>query len=92
MIIVNSVMAGFSNEMQNRIRGIICDVVFECRSMEGMRDAAWHMDQIRHVAGDAIEGMTPVVVVPAMLSYKYGGNWVTQQVQLIGIDEKTQGA
>ena len=29
MIIVNSVMAGFSSEMQGRIRGIICDVVFE---------------------------------------------------------------
>ena len=29
MIVVNSVMAGFSSEMQGRIRGIICDVVFE---------------------------------------------------------------
>ena len=92
MVVVNSVMAGFTSEMQNRIRGIICDLVFESRSMEGMRDAQWHMDQIRRVAGDSIEGMTPVVVVPAMLSYQYGGNWVTQQVQLIGIDEKTQGA
>ncbi len=90
MVVVNSVMAGFSGEMQNRIRGIICDVVFESRTMEGMRDPDWHMDQIRRVAGDQIEGMTPICVVPAMLSYKYGGNWVTQQVQVIGIEEKSQ--
>ena len=49
------------------------------------------MEQIRKVAGDAIEGMTPTVVVPAMLSFQYGGNWITRQVQLIGIDERTQG-
>ena len=47
MIIVNSVMAGFSSEMQGRIRGIICDVVFESRSLEGMRDPDWLMEQMR---------------------------------------------
>ena len=90
MIVVNSVMSGFTNEMQNRIRGIISDLVFEARSLEGMRDADWHMEQIRQVAGDSIEGMTPAVVVPAMLSFQYSGKWVTRQVQMIGIDEKTQ--
>ncbi len=44
------------------------------------------------MAGDSIEGMTPAVVVPAMLSFQYGGNWITRQVQLIGIDERTQGS
>ncbi len=48
------------------------------------------MQQIRNVAGDAIAGMTPTVTVPAMLSFQYGGNWVTRPVQLIGVDEKTQ--
>ena len=68
MIIVNSVMAGFSSDMQDRIRGIICDVVFESRTMEGMPDADWHMEQIRSIAGDDVEGMTPICFVPAMLS------------------------
>ena len=49
------------------------------------------MEQIRKIAGDQIEGMTPTVVVPAMLSFHYGGNWITQQVQLIGIDEAYAG-
>ena len=90
MIIVNSVMAGFASEMQGRIRGIICDVVFESRSLEGMRDPDWHIEQIREIAGDDIDGMTPICVVPAMLSYQCGGTWYTNQVQVIGIDEKTQ--
>jgi len=91
MIVVNSVMAGFTTEMQNRIHGILADLSFEARSLEGMRDADWHMAQIRRVAGDSIEGMTATVVVPAMLSFQYGGQWHQRQVQLIGIDEKTQG-
>jgi lipoprotein-releasing system permease protein len=91
MIIVNSVMAGFSNEMQGRIRGIICDVVFESGTLEGMRDPDSHMEQIKKIAGDEIDGMTPICVVPAMLSYQWRGTWVTNQVQVIGIDEKTQG-
>jgi lipoprotein-releasing system permease protein len=90
MIIVNSVMAGFSSEMQGRIRGIICDVVFESGTLEGMRDPDWHMDQIKRIAGNDIDGMTPICVVPAMLSYQWRGTWVTNQVQVIGIDEKSQ--
>ncbi len=90
MIVVNSVMSGFATEMQNRIHGILSDVVLEVRSLDGMADADWHMEQIRRVAGDAIEGMTPTVVVPAMLSFRHGDQYMTRQVQLIGIDEKTQ--
>ena len=91
MIVVNSVMEGFTSEMRNRIHGILSDLVFESRNgLEGFQDPAWHMEQIRQAAGDSIAGMTPVVMVPAMLSFQFRGNWVTQQVQLIGIDETTQ--
>ncbi len=92
MIVVNSVMEGFTSEMQNRIHGIVSDLVFEARSLDGMPDAAWRQEQIRSVAGDQIEGMSATVVVPAMLNFQYGGNWMTRQVQLIGIDEKTQSS
>ena len=90
MIVVNSVMAGFSHEMHSRLHSILSDIVFEAHTLEGFPDPQWHMQQIRNVAGDAIVGMTPTVTVPAMLSFQYGGNWVTRPVQLIGIDEKTQ--
>lgn len=90
MIVVNSVMKGFSVEMQSRIHAVLSDVVFEGNGMEGFTDANWHMNEIRKAAGEYIEGMTPTVVVPAMLSYKVQHQWITQPVQLIGIDAKTQ--
>ena len=73
MIVVNSVMAGFSSEMQNRIHGILSDVVFESRSIGRLRRS-----EVAH-GGDPPRrrrrhrGMTPTVVVPAMLNFQVGG-------------------
>ncbi len=89
MIVVNSVMSGFTAEMQNRIHGILSDVVVESRSASGMRDAQWHMNEIRKVVGDDLVGMTPTVVVPAMLSFQHGGQYINRPVQMIGIDPTT---
>jgi lipoprotein-releasing system permease protein len=89
MIVVNAVMAGFSNEMQTRIHGILSDIVFESHSLSGFQDPAWHMEEIRRAAGDTITGMTPTVAVPAMLSFQVRGQWVTRQVMFIGIDESS---
>ena len=91
MIVVNAVMSGFTTEMQNRIHGILSDVVVESRSLDGFANAEWHMDRLRAAAGPWIEGMTATVVVPAMLSFRVGDSWHTRQVQLIGIDEQTHG-
>ncbi len=88
MIVVNSVMEGFTSEMQNRIHGILSDVSFEALSLEGMPDTPELREKIRTVAGDDIEGMSPTVVVPAMLTFQYG----MRPVNLIGIDEKTQSS
>ena len=89
MIVVNSVMAGFSHEMQTRIHGILSDLVFESHSLSGFQDPDWHMEEIRRAGGDQIIGMTPTVAVPAMLNFQVRGQWITRQVMLIGIDEKT---
>ena len=94
MIVVNAVMLGFTTEMQNRIHGILADVIFESSNdMRGMPNAPWHMDEIRNVAGDLIEEMTPTVVVPAMLTYHLGIEGAeprSMPVELIGIDAPTQ--
>src|SRR5271169_3900308 len=68
MIVVNSVMAGFNREMQQRIHGILSDIVFESRSIGGFEDPQFHMDEIRRIAGDDVVGMTPTIVVPALLN------------------------
>jgi lipoprotein-releasing system permease protein len=90
MIVVNSVMSGFTTEMRTRIHGILSDVVLRSRSFDGFKNPEWHMERIRQVAGDQIEAMTPTVRVPAMLSFEAGGECFTQPVQLIGIDPATQ--
>ena len=92
MIVVNAVMAGFSHEMQTRIHGILSDIVFESHSLSGFQDPAWHMEEIRRAAGDDIEGMTPTVAVPAMLSFQVRGQWITRQVMFIGIDAATHAS
>src|ERR1041384_1728994 len=78
MIVVNSVMAGFSHEMQSRIHGILSDIVFESRGLDGFQDFEWHAKQIREVIGDQIAGMSPTVHVPAMLNFQVGGRWVNR--------------
>lgn len=94
MIVVNSVMAGFTSEMQARLNGMLGDLVFECRSMDGVPDADAHMEQIRQVAGDQIVGMSPTVSVPALMYLDVMGpsrepQVITKPITLVGIDEAT---
>ena len=50
MIVVNGVMAGFTTEMQDRIHGILADLTFEARSLEGLSDPEGYMQRINEVA------------------------------------------
>ncbi len=89
LIVVNSVMAGFTKEMHKRLHGILSDIVFESHSLGGLPDPDWHKQEIRKVLGDVVEGMTATVQVPAMLSFRARGRWITRHVNLIGVDEQT---
>jgi lipoprotein-releasing system permease protein len=89
MIIVNSVMAGFQNEMYKRLHGILSDIVVEAHSLEGIPDPDRLMDEIRAALGSDVAAMTPNIHLPAMLSFKLPVGWHTKHVNLIGIDEET---
>jgi lipoprotein-releasing system permease protein len=90
LIAVNAVMKGFAHETQDRLHGFLSDLVLESSSLEGIRDADFYMQRIQKVAGQYIAGMSPTVVVPAMLGYNdHGGRYITQQIMLIGVDEAT---
>ena len=52
MIVVNSVMEGFSREMQTRIHGILSDVIITGSEPQRLLNVPWHEEQIRRVAGD----------------------------------------
>ncbi len=90
MIVVNAVMEGFTRDMQDRIHGMLSDVTLESHGLEGFANPEWHMQQIRQAVGDDIESMTPTVQVPALLSFPFRDGWVKRQVQLVGVDPRTQ--
>ena len=85
MIVVNSVMAGFSTEMRDRIHGILADVIVETTSLDGTYDPDKQMAIIRQAAGDDIEHMAATVEIYGMLSFEFGGQWITRPITLIGI-------
>lgn len=89
LIIVNSVMEGFTTEMQQRMHGILSDVIVESHSSTGLPNLPVIQEQIRRIVGDDLEGMTTVVHVPAMVSINHRGENITRQINLIGIDSDT---
>ncbi|MCC6509463.1 MAG: FtsX-like permease family protein [Pirellulaceae bacterium] len=89
LIIVNSVMAGFTQEMQEKMHGILSDVIIESHSSSGLSNPAKFTDRIQRILGDELEGMTTVVHVPAIVAINCQNETVTRQINLIGIDTKT---
>lgn len=90
MIVVNAVMLGFSREMENRIHGALSDVTVSSYSLRGFDDVDSRIRDAQKVAGDLIEAITPTVTTPGMLSFEFGGGEViTRQVQIVGIDAAT---
>ncbi len=91
LIVVNSVMAGFSDEMHKRLHGILSDIVIRSHDLNGLPDPQWHMDEITRIAGNDIEAMTAAIQIPAMINFRDNiqGQWITQPITLIGIDQST---
>ncbi len=85
MIVVNSVMAGFSTEMRERIHGILADIIIETNSLDGSPDAERQLDIVRQACGEHVAGMTATVEVYGMLSFQYAGQYITRPVTLIGV-------
>lgn len=94
MIVVNSVMAGFGNEMRDRIHGFLADIVVESRSMDGIENADAQMKIVEEAAGEFISAMTATVEVPAMVTFgdPVTGETFTQPIQLVGIDPAGKAA
>lgn len=90
MIVVNSVMDGFSTDMRDRLRGILADVIVETNSLDGVPNTQDLKDRINRSVGKDIEGMTATVEIYAMLSVQYGSDWQSKPVTLIGIDPATK--
>ncbi len=88
MIVVNSVMAGFTHEMRDRLHNFLADIVIESRSMDGIEDARRQMATVQEAAGDYIAAMTPTIEIPGMITFTdpYSGETYTSLVQIQGVD------
>ena len=89
MIVVNSVMDGFTTEMHARIHGILSDIVLQSYASQGIQNPEVIQEEVKRQLGDRVQGMTTVVTVPAMITYSVRGQSHTQQINLIGIDTNT---
>lgn len=89
LIIVNSVMDGFTQEMQEKMHGILSDVIIESHSSSGLPNPSMFTNRIQRALGDDLEGMTTVVHVPAIVAINFRGEVITRQINLIGIDTST---
>lgn len=89
LIIVNSVMDGFTTEMQERMHGILSDVVIESHNPQGMPNHERMEQHIRSIVGDDLAGLTTVVHVPAMVNISHRGESINRQINLIGIDTES---
>lgn len=89
LIVVNSVMAGFSAEMHDRLHGLASDILIECHTSGGMPDPDARLAEIKEVCGDQIAGSSVSVHVPAMLGIDFNGQLVTRHVNLVGVEPDT---
>ena len=89
LIIVNSVMAGFQEEMYNRLHGILSDIVVESHSLEGIPDPDHLLVAIRENLGEDLECMTTTIQVPAMMGIPYRDGSHSRPISLIGVDKET---
>ncbi len=85
MIVVNSVMAGFSEKMRDRLHGVLADLVVESASMDGFERFEDVMARLEEAGGDDIVALAPTMETPGILKYRVGSGSMTRTVQLIGV-------
>src|ERR1700746_2361765 len=68
LIVVNSVMSGFSSKLRDRLHALLSDIVIESNSVEGFAGPNEKMAKIRAnpFLNDRIEAMTATMEVFAM--------------------------
>src|SRR5580704_17515491 len=86
LIVVNSVMSGFSTKLRDRLHGLLSDVLIESQSLDGFAAPDAKMDRIRKdpFIGPQIQAMTPTLEVFAMLTFTSpNGDPVVRLVRLV---------
>ena len=85
MIVVNSVMAGFSGEMQDRLRGLLSDIAIITHNSDGFVDPERIMRIIEEAVGSEVVATTPTVEIYGMMSFHILGQEEQRPVRIVGI-------
>ena len=94
LVVVNSVMAGFSNKLKDRFHGLMSDVIIESPSNNGFpEDTDVMLAKIQNSpAAEHIEAITPTIEVFGIVTYDVLINGVPEQVivpvRVAGVDPK----
>lgn len=94
LIVVNSVMNGFSTKLRNLLHGVLSDIVVEAHSMEGFTDPYGKIARIRKdpYLDSQIESMAVTVDAFAMVQFANPVNFevATRPVRVMGIEMKSR--
>jgi lipoprotein-releasing system permease protein len=93
LIVVNSVMNGFSTKLKERLHGLLSDIVVE--SMDPIDGWPMHSEELiqriqSSPAGPHIKAMSPTIEIFAIMQFRYNGKNITRRVVLVGVDPKVQ--
>lgn len=94
MIVVNSVMAGFSTEMRDRLHNFLADIVIDARSTSGLANADELLKRVDEAAGQYIAARTVSVEIQGLVIFTdpWTGESYTSPVNLLGIDPDGKAA
>lgn len=94
LVVVNSVMAGFSTKLLTRFRGLQSDVVVRYRSYYGFPNLQGQMQTVRDRLGNKVKDISPIIEAFAMAQYQFdrGPMTIKKPIKLIGIDPVTRAA
>jgi lipoprotein-releasing system permease protein len=89
LIVVNSVMNGFSSKLRTLLHSVLSDVVIEGHSMDGFSDPFGKMARIRKdtYLNEQIDAMAVTLEAFAMVQYRHpNGEIATRPVRVMGIE------
>jgi lipoprotein-releasing system permease protein len=89
LIVVNSVMSGFSEKLRTHLHGLLSDLVVESDNISGFTDPKGKMAKIMNdpFLAERIEAMSESLEGFAMLQYTYpNGETLTRPIRLHGVD------
>jgi lipoprotein-releasing system permease protein len=92
LIVVNSVMGGFSAKLRQRLHGLLSDIVVESWDYNGFSDPQGKMAFIRSdpFLNERIEAMTATLEIFAMAQYTFNDHPIARPVQVVGIEPESR--